>query len=128
LLPPTFIDVRYDDLVRDPAGQVRRVPTAMDIDPVGPDAEAITARAASTRSGRRHQYDPSWFGIEPAKSASGSAVIRIGSNWRSSGGLGGLGGPVVLGRLVGRREGQGRERGEGEEHAPDTPSGILCLT
>jgi hypothetical protein len=60
----TFIDVRYDDLVRDPAGQVRRVLTAMDIDPESLDEEAITARAESTRSGRRHQYDPGWFGIE----------------------------------------------------------------
>jgi hypothetical protein len=63
----SLLDVRYEDLVADPAGTLRRIFAAADIDP--PDVDAMVRRydAEQPRHAKgAHRYRPEDFGIDPA--------------------------------------------------------------
>jgi hypothetical protein len=61
------LDVRYEDLVGDPAGTLRRIYAAAEIDP--PDVEAMVRRYDADRphhGSGTHRYRPEDFGIDSA--------------------------------------------------------------
>ena len=61
----TFVDVAYEHLVRDPVATVGRVLEAIDADPGEVDLDALDERVKAGTRGRRHVYEPEWFGIDP---------------------------------------------------------------
>ena len=63
--PERFIDVRYEDTVRDPIGTARRVMELMGLPPTDADIQAMTAwREANSREDRPpHHYAPEDFGL-----------------------------------------------------------------
>ncbi len=61
----SFVDVAYEQLVGDPVATVARVLEAIDADPGVIDVDALDARVRAGRQGRRHVYEPAWFGIDP---------------------------------------------------------------
>jgi hypothetical protein len=61
----SFVDVAYEQLVHDPVATVGRVLEALDADPGVIDPGVLDARVQAGRQGRRHVYEPAWFGIDP---------------------------------------------------------------
>ncbi|MEZ4239528.1 MAG: sulfotransferase [Myxococcota bacterium] len=64
--PKRFFDVRFEDLVADPAGVVRRLSEHFDL-PVAPDHDAqVAAYLSNKRADERgqHKYDPKLFGLD----------------------------------------------------------------
>ena len=62
----TLVDVRYEDLVTDPVGTLRRIYAAVDIDP--PDVAAMVERFDADQPRHAHgahRYRPEDFGIDP---------------------------------------------------------------
>lgn len=67
--PARFYDVRFADLIEDPGKVVRDIASHFELD-LAPDHEAQVQRyLASERQDApgNHQYDPSHFGLEPAR-------------------------------------------------------------
>ena len=61
----TLIDVAYEELIGNPHQVIDRI-----VDDVAPDAtrpgrEVVQKRVDAGRRGRRHTYEPEWFGIDP---------------------------------------------------------------
>ena len=72
-----LLDVRYEDLVADPAGTLRRIYAAADIDP--PDVDAMVRRydADQPRHAKgAHRYRPEDFGIDPADAPRAHGGVR----------------------------------------------------
>ena len=67
--PARFIDVRFEDTVRDPIGTARRVMEQMGLTPTAADIQAMTAwRDANGREERPpHHYAPEDFGLSQAQ-------------------------------------------------------------
>jgi hypothetical protein len=62
----TLLDVRYEDLVADPAGTLRRIYAAADLDPSVVDALVERDDAARPRHAKgAHRYHPEDFGLDP---------------------------------------------------------------
>jgi hypothetical protein len=61
----SLIDVSYEDLIAAPHDVVDRI-----LDEIAPDAprprrDVVQQRVDAGRQGRRHRYEPEWFGIDP---------------------------------------------------------------
>ena len=61
----TVIDVRYDDLVASPHDVVDRILNEVAPDATRPGRDVLQQRVDAGLQGRRHHYEPEWFGIDP---------------------------------------------------------------
>lgn len=61
----TIIDVSYPDLIAAPHDVVDRILDAVAPDATRPDRDVVQQRVEAGRQGRRHHYEPEWFGIDP---------------------------------------------------------------
>ena len=61
----TVIDVPYEELIATPHDVVDRILDAVAPDATRPDREVVRQRVDAGRQGRRHTYEPEWFGIDP---------------------------------------------------------------
>ncbi len=61
----TVIDVGYEELIGGPGQVVDRILDEVAPDATRPGPEVIKQRVDAGRQGRRHAYEPEWFGIDP---------------------------------------------------------------
>ncbi len=61
----TIIDVNYEHLIAGPDDVVNRILDEVAPDATRPDPEVVRQRVEAGRKGRRHTYEPEWFGIDP---------------------------------------------------------------
>ncbi len=61
----TLMDVNYEELIAAPHDVVDRIVDVVVPDADRPDRSAIQQRVDAGRRGRRHTYEPEWFGIDP---------------------------------------------------------------
>ncbi len=61
----SLIDVDYDELIAAPHAVVDRILDEIAPDATRPARDVVQQRVDAGRQGRRHTYEPEWFGIDP---------------------------------------------------------------